>query len=79
MNITAQKWGNSLAIRLPKNITSSAKISAGTSISIHLDPQGNIQLKPVSRQKKLEKYLEQINEKNLHNEISSEELNTESW
>ncbi len=79
MNVIAQKWGNSLAVRLPKNIAQSAKISAGTSLSLNIDSKGNIQLKALPKKQKLEDFMSQVTEENLHHEISSEELTTESW
>jgi len=44
MNITAQKWGNSLAVRLPKYIVQKAHLSPGVQLSICIDSQGNIEM-----------------------------------
>jgi len=41
MKATVQKWGNSLAIRIPKNISMDARVSEGSNINIMIK-NGNI-------------------------------------
>jgi len=79
MNITAQKWGNSLAVRLPKHIVQKAHLSPGVQLSICIDSQGNIEMIPLSRKEKLHQYLEKITDKNRHSEVVSKEFATEKW
>jgi antitoxin MazE len=45
MKATIQKWGNSLAIRIPKNISKDSRVSEGSNIDIMVE-KGNIVLSP---------------------------------
>ena len=49
MKATVQKWGNSLAIRIPKNVTKETKVTEGSSINIQVE-NGNIILSPSKKE-----------------------------
>ena len=38
------KWGNSLAVRIPKPVAEEANIRAGDAIEIEVDGEGSVQL-----------------------------------
>jgi antitoxin MazE len=63
MKTTAQKWGNSLAIRVPKSVA----------LQVGLKEQdGNVVLKPhVRRVYHLEDLVKQITPKNVHGEVET--------
>lgn len=70
--VTAQKWGNSLGIRIPKEAAERVGINQGA--EIELEVVGNettITLKPKKARKKykLEELLSQITSENRHKEI----------
>jgi len=67
MQVTIKKWGNSLGIRIPKNILNSLHLKENQNLNIDIQ-NGNILIKPVT--KELENLLAQIEPKNLHHEIS---------
>jgi antitoxin MazE len=68
MKATIQKWGNSLAIRIPKNITEDAKVSEGSNIDIVVE-NGNIVLSPGKKELSLKELLKNITLENIHSEI----------
>jgi antitoxin MazE len=61
------KWGNSLAIRIPKAVAEQAHVQEGTEIVIEaLD--GHIELRPADRIPTLEELVAQITPDNRHDE-----------
>ncbi len=69
MKAKIQKWGNSLAVRLPKAITEKADIVIEDEVDIDVEDTGKVVLLPC-RQKKyhLENLLAGITPSNLHDE-----------
>jgi len=69
METKIQKWGNSLAVRLPKAFAKQAGIENGSDVRISIQ-DGNIILVPIKDHVTLlNDLLEQINSSNIHNEI----------
>ena len=69
MHIQIQKWGNSLALRIPKTYAKEAMISQGSSMNLSME-EGRIILTPVSKKSySLKKLLSHINKNNPHDEI----------
>lgn len=69
METKIQKWGNSLAVRLPKAFAEQAGIENGSDVQISIQ-DGNIILVPVKDHAKLlDALLEKIDESTLHSEI----------
>jgi len=70
MRAKIQKWGNSLAVRLPKAITEKAGLVISDEVDIDVEDSGKVVLLPFARkQYKLEELLADINPSNLHGEI----------
>ncbi len=70
--VIAQKWGNSLGIRIPKEAAEKVGIKQGSEIELIIAENDEIiTLKPKRLQKKytLEDLLSQITPENRHNEI----------
>ena len=71
MKTTAQKWGNSLAIRVPKSVALQVGLKAQDDLEIEVQ-DGNVVLKPhLRRVYRLEDLVKQINPKNVHGEIDT--------
>lgn len=71
MKTTAQKWGNSLAIRVPKSVAVQVRIKAQDDLVIEVQ-DGNVVLKPhLKRVYRLEDLVKQITPKNVHGEIDT--------
>ena len=72
MKTTAQKWGNSLAIRVPKSVAAQVGLKAHDDLEIEVQ-DGNVVLKPhLRRVYRLEDLVKQINPKNVHHEIDTD-------
>jgi len=80
MQTNIQKWGNSLAIRIPKAFTKETGIKDGSTIDITLE-DGKIIVKPLKVMKySLNDLLKKVNKENLHNEIESgDSIGNETW
>ena len=79
MKATIQKWGNSLAIRIPKNITKDTRVSEGSNIDIMVE-NGNIVLSPRKKEYSLKELLKNITIENIHSEISTDnQIGGEIW
>lgn len=71
MKTRIQKWGNSLALRVPKALAEEAQVQVGTQIEISL-VDGKIVVEPVRPPTwTLEGLLEGITEENLHLEVET--------
>ncbi|MBN2356669.1 AbrB/MazE/SpoVT family DNA-binding domain-containing protein [candidate division KSB1 bacterium] len=69
METKIQKWGNSLAVRLPKAFAEQTGIENGSDVRIFIK-DGNIILVPIKdHETLLNDLLEQINSSNIHDEI----------
>lgn len=69
MNVRARKWGNSLAIRIPRSVALSAKVIEGTSLDVKSTPDGRIILLPRRRGKvTLKELLAGVTPENVHGE-----------
>lgn len=81
MSIKAAKWGNSLGVRIPKDLARQAQISEGDEIKIEC--QGNkLIITPVKKPKQytLEELLKGMSEEHLHSEIDWGDLvGNEVW
>lgn len=71
MKTTAQKWGNSLAIRVPKSVAMQVGLKAQDDLEIEVQ-DGNVVLKPqLRRVYRLDDLVKRITPKNLHSEIDT--------
>ncbi len=71
MKASVQRWGNSLALRIPKAIALESGLADGSVVDLKLR-KGMIALIPERRQKhKLSDLLSQVTKKNLHGEVST--------
>jgi len=70
MRAKIQKWGNSLAVRLPKAITEKAGLVISDEVDIDVEDSGKVILLPfVRKQYMLKELLSGITPSNLHGEI----------
>lgn len=69
MQTTIQKWGNSLAIRIPKSFASETKINNGTKVDL-LIKNNQLIISPIKKEKySLDAFLSEITDSNIHNEV----------
>jgi len=80
MKTTAQKWGNSLAIRVPKSVALQVGLKEDDDLEIEVQ-DGNVVLKPhVRRVYRLEDLVKQITPENVHGETDTgTPVGRETW
>ena len=79
MKTKVARWGNSLALRIPRKIASSHQLDEGSDIEI-IEDQGDIRIRPVARKVSLDDLLKGITDENLHGEIDTGTVQgKESW
>jgi antitoxin MazE len=73
-----QKWGNSLAIRIPSAFAKEIGLYPNTEVELKLE-NNRLVIIP-NKKKQLEKMLKQITPDNVHNEIDwGEKVGKEEW
>jgi antitoxin MazE len=65
-----QKWGNSLALRIPHSFAVQAKVGAGTAVDIAVE-KGQLVVRPVRQRYRLVDLLKGVSSKNLHTEVET--------
>jgi antitoxin MazE len=80
MRIRVQKWGNSLALRIPKSFATEAGLQTNSSVELSL-VRGKLVVVPVVKPKlTLKQLLAKVTEDNLHHEIDTgPAVGIEAW
>ncbi len=75
----AQKWGNSIAIRIPKDMADDLHIKNNTNVSIEV-VNGKLVVEPEKKKLSLDELLSQVTDENRH-ELTDwgEEVGREKW
>jgi antitoxin MazE len=69
MKARIQKWGNSLALRIPKSFASDSSLEQGSVVDLSLD-NGRMIVERISEEEySLEDLLARVTKKNLHSEV----------
>ena len=73
MQTKIQKWGNSLAVRIPKAFVKEAHVAYGTSVDLSVD-DGRIVIDPHTEPEfRLEELLKGVTKRNVHAEVDTGE------
>ncbi|SFV71436.1 Programmed cell death antitoxin MazE [hydrothermal vent metagenome] len=79
MTVPLKKWGNSLALRIPKDIATTLSIEYNSIMELAV-VNGVLILKPQRKSTRLEDLVSQINSQNLHQEVSTgRSVGNEEW
>ncbi|MCC6329784.1 MAG: AbrB/MazE/SpoVT family DNA-binding domain-containing protein [Acidobacteria bacterium] len=80
MRVQIQKWGNSLALRIPKSFAVESKIEQGSTVEVSLK-SGTITVVPVAEPEfSLDDLLAKITPENLHDETDTgASVGKEAW
>ena len=80
MRVQIQKWGNSLAFRIPKVFAKETNLSQGSTVDIGIKEKCII-VKPLTEKKfKLKNLLAGVNKSNTHHEVDfGERKGMEVW
>ncbi|MGC2635954.1 MAG: AbrB/MazE/SpoVT family DNA-binding domain-containing protein [Acidobacteriaceae bacterium] len=65
------KWGNSLAVRIPRHIAEEANLRVGDALEIEVGAEGAVRLRRVGRVPPLAELIAQITPENRYEEISA--------
>jgi antitoxin MazE len=69
MQVRVQKWGNSLAVRIPKPLAEDAEVKEGTVLNLAVS-EGTVVATPVQKRNwSLKQLLARVSKKNLHAEV----------
>ncbi|NCO24189.1 MAG: AbrB/MazE/SpoVT family DNA-binding domain-containing protein [Candidatus Infernicultor aquiphilus] len=80
MQTKIKKWGNSLALRIPKLLASDANLKLNKWVNLSIDKESII-ITPISEKEySLEKLLEGVTKSNLHGEFDTgAPVGKENW
>jgi antitoxin MazE len=71
MKTQVQKWGNSLALRIPKSFASESNIEEGSAVNLSVF-EGRIIIEPLSEPTyDLDDLLSRVTKRNIHGEIDT--------
>src|SRR5215472_9543578 len=77
---TISKWGNSLAVRIPLAIAKQAGLGEGDRVTLALDRNGGVLLRPSRRKYELSELVSRITPRNRHRETGwGPPQGEESW
>ena len=80
MQTKIQKWGNSLAVRIPRAFVKEAHVAYGTTVDLSVD-DGKIVIDPHPEPEyRLEELLCGVTKQNLHGEVATDDaVGREVW
>lgn len=80
MRVRVQKWGNSLALRIPKSFAIETELDPGSEVDLTLEA-GRLVITPLPEPEvTLEELLAQVTPQNLHAEVEfGTAVGRESW
>jgi antitoxin MazE len=70
MKTHLQKWGNSLALRVPSSFAKDAQVEDGSEVEINI-VEGKLIVTPLLKRYSLDELLAAVSKKNLHSEIDA--------
>jgi antitoxin MazE len=68
MNATVQKWGNSLALRIPKSLAKDIDIHQGSVVELEVVEGEMVMIPKKTKELSLARMLRDVNKSNLHSE-----------
>jgi antitoxin MazE len=78
VTVSLKKWGNSLALRIPKNMAESLQVDNNSLMELNIN-NGVLTLRP-KKNNLLERLVSKINSENLHKEINTgRSVGNEEW
>ena len=80
MRVRVQKWGNSLALRIPKPFAQDAGVREGTIVGLSVS-EGRLVAAPIrARKVRLQDLLRKVTRTNLHREVQTgPPVGREAW
>ena len=79
MRAPVRRWGNSLAIRIPKALAERSRLAEGTEVELAVDG-GRLVVTPVSPVPSLDDLLARVTDENRHGEVGTgSAVGREAW
>ena len=80
MKTQLARWGNSLAVRIPKPVALAAKLTAGDHLEVDVEGPGKVRIQKPKSKPTLEELVSGITTENMHSETDwGESLGKEMW
>lgn len=80
MRTRVQKWGNSLALRIPKSFATEVGLGNNTSVEISLEERKLVITPVLEPQVTLKQFLARVTQDNVHHEIDTgHSVGKEAW
>lgn len=74
-----QKWGNSLAVRIPRAFAEQLGVDDDSEVELVIGDDGLL-VRPIARRYVLSELLEQVTDANVHEEVTTgERIGREQW
>jgi antitoxin MazE len=78
MTTVVAKWGNSLAVRLPRGVAAEAAVSDGDAVDVTVEA-GAIVVRLAARRYTLDELVQRITPRNRHGETGWAAAGNEAW
>lgn len=79
MRVAIRKWGNSLALRIPRALAADTHLTSGSQVDVAVE-DGRLIVAPVTAEMTLDALLAAVTPDNLHGEISTgRPIGREAW
>ncbi|CAN5551198.1 AbrB/MazE/SpoVT family DNA-binding domain-containing protein [soil metagenome] len=79
MRVAIRKWGNSLAVRIPRTFAADARLVSGSEVEVAVE-DGRLVIAPIHAGLTLEALLAQVTPGNLHGEVETgRAVGREAW
>ncbi|HXJ04874.1 MAG TPA: AbrB/MazE/SpoVT family DNA-binding domain-containing protein [Candidatus Acidoferrum sp.] len=80
MKTQLAKWGNSLAVRIPKPVALAAKLRTGDDLEVDVEGPGRVRIRKPKQKPTLEKLVSGITAENQHGETDwGQPAGSEMW
>jgi antitoxin MazE len=81
MRVAVRKWGNSLALRIPRSIPADSRIRDGSVVDVCVAKGNRVVVTPLTRRGySLDELLAEVTRKNLHGELGmGRPVGREAW
>ena len=80
MKTQLSRWGNSLAVRIPKHVAAAAKFKAGDAVELEVEGPGTVKMQKPERKLTLRELVDAITPENIHKETEwAEPCGNEAW
>jgi antitoxin MazE len=80
MKTQLARWGNSLAVRIPKPVATAAKLKTGDDLELDVEGPGRVRIRKPKRKPTLKELVSRITPENRHSETDwGEPVGKELW